>query len=210
MPLSLNKQKEKEWDSFLKQEAKNFGWKFKGWFAYKVINDFFYKVSFYTSANDNSISGSLQFKPLIIDDTFWQIVHLLENKKMPVSFRGNGAFVVHSKEVFDFKLRVVHDDLQSDIKDLLTKINSHVAELQSSITNLDSFITYVERHPSKRSEWFDSDLLIVTSIVQKKYDKALALLDYAKKNSGMCSWSFGDKDFYDLAIEYCQDRLAYK
>jgi hypothetical protein len=49
--------------------------------------------------------------------------------------------------------------------------------------------------------------LIVTSIVQKNYEKALSLLDYAKRTRGMCSWGFGDKDFYDLAIEYC---LRYK
>jgi hypothetical protein len=79
-----------------------------------------------------------------------------------------------------------------------------VDELSSIITNLDNFVQYVEEHPSKRSEWFDSDLLIVSSLVQKNYDKALVLLNYAKKTRRMCGWSFSDKDFYDLAFEYCQ------
>jgi hypothetical protein len=123
---------------------------------------------------------------------------------MPLSFRGNAAFVVSSKDVFDFKIKVVPDNLRDDIKNLFDKINFKVDELQITTNNLDDFVTYVEQHPSKRSEWFDSNLLIMTFIVQKKYDNALSLLDYAKKNRGMCSWRFGDKDFYDLATEYCQ------
>jgi hypothetical protein len=204
MALSLNKQKEKEWDNIIKQEAKANGWKFKSWFAYKAVKDFFYEATFYTSALDNSIYGSLEFKPLIIDDTFWEIVDLNDNKKMPLSFRGTGAFVVSSKDLYDYKLKVDPETLKADIKKLLDTINIKVDEFSSSITNLDNFVQYVEERPSKRSEWFDSDLLIVSSIVQKNYAKALSLLKYAKKTRGMCSWGFGDKDFYDLAIEYCQ------
>ena len=204
MALSLKKQKEKEWDNVIKQIVKAKGWKFKGWFAYKTLNNFFYKATFYTSGFDNSVSGSLEFKPLIIDDTFWEIVDLDENKKMPLSFRGNGAFVVSSKDVYDYKLKIVPETLKTDISNLMDTINSRLVDLSSAVNNIDTFVQFVERNPSKRSEWFDSDLLIVSSIVQKNYDKALSLLDYAKKTRGMCGWGSGDKDFYDLAIEYCQ------
>ncbi len=79
MALSLNMQKEKEWDNVIKQKAKTKGWTFKGWFAYKAVKDFFYEATFYISAFDNSVYGSLEFKPLIIDDTFWEIVDLKDN-----------------------------------------------------------------------------------------------------------------------------------
>jgi len=204
MVLSLNKQKEKDWTNLIKQEAKSFGWKFKSFFTYKSAKDFFYDVTFYTSGNANLISGSLSFKPLIVDEIFWDIIGLSDNRKMPLSLRGNGAFVVSSKDVFDFKLKVDPYNLKSDIDSLFDRINIKVGDLQSTITNLDSFVSFIEQHPSKRSEWFDVDMLIVAFIVQNKYDKALSLLDYAKKNRGMCNWSFGDKDFYDLAIEYCE------
>ncbi|GEM_PF-2355527 len=204
MALSLNKQKEKEWNNLIKQESKAKGWNFKGWFAYKKIKEFFYEVTFYTSAFDNSIYSSLEFKPLIIDDIFWEIVDLNDNKKKPLSFRENGAFVISSKVFYDYKLKVFPDTLKADISNLLDTINSKVDDLSSGVNNIDNFIKFVEHNPSQRSEWFDSDLLIVSSIVQKNYNKALSLLDYAKKTRGMCSWGFGDKDFYDLAIEYCQ------
>jgi hypothetical protein len=46
MAPSLNKQKENEWNRIIKQEAKANGWKFKAWFAYKELRDFFYEVTF--------------------------------------------------------------------------------------------------------------------------------------------------------------------
>jgi len=203
MKLSLNKQKEKDWDSLIKEIAKTNGWKFNGWFAYKAVKDFFYEANFFTSGIDNSISGSLNFKPLIIDEVFWEIVDLEDNKKKPLSFRGNGAFVISSKNVFDFNQNVITDNLNNDINNLFDKINIEVDKIQSTITDLDKFEKYIEQYPSKRSEWVDCDLLIMTSIVQKNYDKAILLLEYAKKERGMCSWGFGEKDFYDLAREYC-------
>ena len=206
MALSINKQKEKDWDNLIKQVAKTNGWKFKSRFAYKTINDFFYEANFYTSGIDNSLRGSLQFKPLIIDEVFWEIVGLQDNKKMPLSFRGNGAFTIGAINIFLFEFKVISDNLKTEIRSLFEKINHKVDELQSTIVNLDAFVSFIEQHPNDNGgEWFYNDMLIVTYIVQKKYDKALLLLDYAKKKRGMCSWEFGDKNFYfyDLAIEYC-------
>ena len=122
MALSINKQKEKAWDDLIKQRSKAFGWKFKSFFTYKIVDDFFYDASFFTYGGGNSISVSLSFKPLIIDEVFWEICDLPENKKMPVSFRGNGAFVVNSKEIFGFYLKVIEDRLTEDIDNLFEEI----------------------------------------------------------------------------------------
>jgi hypothetical protein len=206
MALSKNKQKEKDWDNVIKQIAKTNGWKFKSWFAYKAINNFFYEVNFYTSGIDNSVIGSLQFKPLIIDEVFWEIVGLADNKNMPLSFRGNGAFVIRSKNVFSFNLKVIPENLYKDITNTFENINSQVDKLQSIVTDLDGFVKYVEQNPDG-DEWFDSNLIIMASIIQKKYDKVLSLLDYAKKEGKNSGFGFGGKDFYDLVREFCQRQL---
>jgi hypothetical protein len=83
-------------------------------------------------------------------------------------------------------------------------MNVKIDEVSSTITSIDDFVQQVENHPSKRNEWFDSDLLIVSSIAQKQYAKALTLIDHVNKTGGMCSWGFWEKDFYDLTIDYCQ------
>ena len=74
-----------------------------------------------------------------------------------------------------------------------------------AVSDLDSFVKYLEQNPDGDDDWFDSNLIIMASIIQKKYDKVLSLLDYAKKeekNSG-----FGGKDFYELAKEFCHRQL---
>ena len=206
MALSLNKQKEKDWNDLIKQQSKAFGWKFKSFFTHKTANNFFYYASFFLYGGGNSISVSLSFKPLIIDEVFWEICDLPENKKLPISFRGNGAFVVDKKEIFGFYLKVIPDRLKEDIGNLFGEINHKVDELQSTITDLDTFVSFVEQHPEKEGEWSDVDILIVVAIAQKEYHKALTLLYYAQKNRGRkCRWGFGDKNFYDLAIIYCQN-----
>jgi hypothetical protein len=74
-------------------------------------------------------------------------------------------------------------------------MNVKIDEVSSTIPSIDDFVQQVENHPSKRSEWFDSDLLIVSSIAQKHYAKALTLIDHVNKTGGMCSWGFGEKRF---------------
>ena len=207
MALSKNKQIEKNWDNLIKQIAKTNGWKFTGWFAYKALNNFFYEANFYTSGIDTSLRGSLQFKPLIIDEVFWEIVGLKDNNKMPLSFRGNGAFVIRSKNVFDYNLKVIPENLNNDINIIFDNINSQVDKLQTTISDIDSFVKYLEQNPDGDDEWFDSDLIIMASIIQKKYDRVFSLLDYAKKEDKNCCFGFDDKDFYDLAREFCQRHL---
>ena len=207
MALSTNKQKEKDWDNLIKQIAKTNGWKFKGWFAYKEINNFFYEANFYTSGANNSLMGSLQFKPLIIDEVFWEIVGLEDNKKMPLSFRGNGAFVIRSKNIFDFNQKIISETLSADINIIFTNIHNQIDILQSTVTDIDNFVNYLEQNPDKENGWFDSDLIIVSAIIQKKYDKVLSLLDYAKRENKVCGFGFGDKNFYDLAREFCQKQI---
>lgn len=204
MALSVNKQKEKGWDGLIKQIAKANDWKFNGWFAYKEMNDFFYQANFYTSGIDNSLIGSLQFKPLIIDEVFWEIVGLEDNKKMPLSFRGNGSFVIRSKSIFNFSQKVISESLSTDINKLFNRINNQIETLQCTVTDLESFVKYLEQNQDSEDGWLDSDLIIMASIIQKKYDKALSLMDYAKKEGRICGFGFENKDFYDLAREFCQ------
>jgi hypothetical protein len=126
---------------------------------------------------------------------------------MPLSFRGNGAFVISSKGVFDFSQQVIPENLSTDIQKIFSNINNQVDKLQSTISDLDSFVKYVEQNPTGEDQWFDSNLIIMASIIQKEYDKTLSLLDYAKKENKISGFGFGGKSFYDLAREYCQSHL---
>lgn len=52
---------------------------------------------------------------------------------MPLSFRGNGAFIVNSKNIYDYKLEVNSETLKTDMSNLLETINEKVTWLSSTL-----------------------------------------------------------------------------
>lgn len=99
------KEKEKLWLSKIK-ENKSKDWKFKGWFIFKNLNQYFFSASFYVSLKEDKISGYLGYKPMNIDDVFWDIIDEQPNKKMPLSFRGNVAFCVRKINFYKFNIEI--------------------------------------------------------------------------------------------------------
>ncbi len=206
---------EKEITKLFKQEAKKYGYKFKEYFAFKEIDDFFYVI--YTFVGRDTPKGNLrievlvEFKPMIIDEIFWDITDLKENLKMPLSFRGNGAFTFPPKDIVRMKIYYSDDATE---KELIEPIQKNIEKIEKiiqslKISSLDDFLNYIENHKDKTYEWSDIDLCIGTNIALKKYDTALELCHYAKNNkkSGS-SWVFDDKDFYDLAIKYIEKKYG--
>ena len=58
------------------------------------------------SRNENSISGWLGYKPVSIDNVFWDIINEQPNKKMPLSFRAEAAFCVREVNCFDYEFNI--------------------------------------------------------------------------------------------------------
>lgn len=206
MTVSLNKQKEKEWLDLVKEISKKSGWKFNSFLIYKLTNTFLFEASIFVSGKEDLISVWLSFKPYDIDSLFWDIVDLKENKKKPLSFRARGAFTLRATKIINFKKNITLHKPQEDIEDILKVVNDTVNQTQQRVTNIDTFISYIVDKPDRKDNWLDTDLLIVIYISQNNFEEALRLLLDAKERRGMCSYGFGDKDFYDLAIEYCQKR----
>ncbi len=72
------KEKEKLWLKSIKELCKTDGWKFKGYFIYKAVNDLFFSAYFYVSMKENAISGWIGYKSLNIDNIFWDIIDELK------------------------------------------------------------------------------------------------------------------------------------
>lgn len=81
-----NKEKEKLIFKNIKLLSKKQLWKFKSYFIFKVVNDFFYESNFYINSKENKISIWLAFKPFSIDNVFWDITDLNNNKKKAIKF----------------------------------------------------------------------------------------------------------------------------
>lgn len=99
-----NKEKEKIFFKAIKEVFKKKEWKFNSYFAFKSINDFLFNCDFFINPTENKIWVNLGFKPMILDDIFWEITEMSENKKMPLSFRSNAAFDISSFQILKFDL----------------------------------------------------------------------------------------------------------
>ncbi|HLK30501.1 MAG TPA: hypothetical protein VKT28_18110 [Puia sp.] len=202
MSKSPSKLKDEEIDKKIKALFKESKWKFKSFFAYKEINGFFFDVIVTTWSKTSSISATLFFKPLSVDDTFWEIVGLTENKKMPLSFRGEGAFTLPGIKISEYKLAIVEEKLLEDIKSLITVINNTLNDIVNKVKTLGDFIKYIEDKPDREHNLLYRDLLIVAYITNNDIKMAMRLVEKEIQNKSISRFQFGDKDFFDLAIDY--------
>lgn len=194
------KEKEKLWLSKIK-ENKSKDWKFKGWFIFKNLNEFFFSSSFYVSLKENKISGYLGYKPMNIDNIFWDIIDEQPNKKMPLSFRGEAAFCVREINFYKFNIEI-KDELkpEKEIIDLLVNIDKEVSDKINSIKKPTDFrIELLEDEES-------NSVGIITSLIEEhKFTEALEKIKLYKENDYNSGFGFGDDDFYDLAEKYIKN-----
>jgi hypothetical protein len=202
MAKSLSKLKDEEIDKKIKALFKESNSKFKSFFAYKQINGFFFNVIVTAWSKTSSISATLYFKPLSVDNTFWEIVGLLENKRMPLSFRGDGAFKLPAIKISEYKLPIIEKTIIEDIKSLITVINDSLNETANKVKTLEDFIKYVEDKPDREHNLLYRDLLIVAYITNNDIKMAMRLVEKEVKNKSISRFQFGDKDFFDLALDY--------
>lgn len=198
------KEKEKLWLTSIKELSKTDGWKFKGHFIFKVIGDLYFSSNFHVSMKENAISGWLGYKTMNIDNIFWDIIEEQPNKKMPLSFRGEAAFCVRSINYFQYKIDIKDEsNPKSEIHNLLKSIDEKIIQKANNIKTLADF-----RAEMLENEKSNSVGIITSFIEQEQFDNALSKIKEYKNQDFSSGFRFGDKDFYDLAKEYCKKTTA--
>ena len=200
-----NKEKEKFWLKSVKEVSKNYGWSFKGNFIFKTIDEFFFASHFYANGKTNEVFGWSDYKPLNIDNVFWDIINEQANKKMPLSFRGEAVFCVRRIQYFDFRVNI-NDPLnpETEITQLLKTINDNVLIKHSIIKTLDDF-----RTDMLKKEDYNTVGIITSFIEERQFEKALSKIAEYRANKFRCGFGFEGRDFYDLAEEYIKKNCGF-
>ena len=194
------KEKEKLWLTNIKELSKKDGWKFKSHFTFKVIGDLYLSSNFYVSMKENAISGWLGYKTMNIDNVFWDIIDEQPNKKMPLSFRGEAAFCVRDINYFQYKIDVGNElNPNTEISNLLKSIDEQVLEKVNVIKTSEDF-----RIELLENEKTNSVGIVTSFIEQGQFENALSKIREYKNQDFSSGFGFGEKDFYDLAKEYCE------
>lgn len=193
-----NKEKEKLFFKTIKEVFKTGEWKFNSYFVFKSLDDFFFDCTFSFNPKENKIWLNLGFKPMILDDVFWDITELSENKKMPLSFRSNAAFKIHSLQILDYNLVLEEvENPSKEIFQILQTIDDKVNDTISTVRNTADYLNCI-----LKDEYPKYNSIITTHIHHKEYEMAKQQIAFCREKKINCGYVFGKYDFYDMAEKY--------
>lgn len=191
----------KELEGVIKTNSKAYGYKTISGLVYKIVEDFVYMAIIIVPPIDKgtSISVQLSFKPLILDELFWDIFEITEGKKMPKSFHVNGAFTAQFVSLESWKENIQSiEDIGEVYPEILEKMDRIIAKYSSMVYDLSTFKPYVQEKEIYKLDY------ILTEIQQQRYMEAIEIIDSELSNNktGIFIDSNG-KSFYQYAKEYC-------
>ena len=193
-----NKEKEKLLFKTIKEVFKSKDWKFNSYFCFKSVNDFFFDCIFSFNPKENKIWVDLSYKPMILDDIFWDITEMAENKKMPLSFRSNAAFKISLFEILKFDLTLKNtDNPLEEISAILQTIENKVIDTIKNVKNIDEYLVCISN-----VERPDYNSIITIHIHDNQYEIAKQKIAFCRQEKISSQYGFGKYDFYDMAEKY--------
>ena len=124
-----------------KQVAKSFGWKQCDYLNWKIESGYYFSLCHLVLEQ-----VELSVKPYFIDDLWWDIFEMPENKKAPKSLRGNGTYAVSGIDIKEYvvfdkdKIPVyTEDDVIARWEDTFNTIEADIAQFLSENPNPDVF-----------------------------------------------------------------------
>ena len=137
------------------------------------------------------------------DTLVWTILDMIDNEKMPDSFRCWGAFKAHPIE-FSSQIYLINDS--TNFEELIVKMAEQLDAWLKEILEIECFNDYVFNEA--RHACWDITLPKVLSLLDdNKYEKAkeYSLEEMKKGESGPYIWR--EKSFLELVVEYCDRHL---
>ncbi len=194
----LIKERNHAFKAALKLQAKGSGWRHADGSIFKQEGEWFLSVL----PTMSFLSGATvrwQCKPMAIDPLFWEIFHLEDNKKLPLSFRDRGAWTV--RPLWPCRYIATDETERNRIaKAVLEWSNERRNELSEfSIEKMLDLLGPLDQLKTRKTE------AICLLILLDRLDDAEKLCrDSNPKDTGgfTASRTDGGDRFYDYALEW--------
>ncbi len=195
---------EKTEKAYRKHISKKYGWKQSDYINWKIISEYYFCL-YHLSLED----AYLEVKPLFVDDLWWDIFEMSENKQAPKSLRGLGAFAVSGVKLKDycvFDSKRISDYSEDEIEriwdDLFREIEQNVADFLKENPDPESFSPSDEQKYGRLNPIYT----LMMDIYSGNADKALERIN-SYKSCGKGSGYSGPKgDAFDYIAEWCKKR----
>jgi|GEM_PF-4103455 len=209
-PKKTWREREKTIETELKKLCKSNSYKFSKQIVYKLIDDIVYGFTFYTSRIDYSVSGVLEFKPIGLDEFFYDITNFTHDKGKKGAIWFNGSNV-EAEIIYRYKIELNDPNFPGkELEHLLEIMDKRI--VANKVTDLNNYIDFQE----ERFSTFDNSLndmkqvnfigLICALIKKGKLDRAYEINSYCIQNKVKSLFRFGrNEDFFQLTKKYFDD-----
>lgn len=203
------KELDKHINAFIKDMAKEYGYKMRGGVLYKKSGEYFVSILIVaTGVNNNLINAIGRVKPYFIDDTFWEVFQMPENIKAPVGLRANGAFTVQGLHVYN-QYREIEDyaDVKGNVEELLRLCDSKVEEIINEEGN--DFRKFIHYSRSVKNPGLYKPALaeMLFDIKEKNYQNAKKLAMCEMDNQRYGNLQNQGKDIYEHVLDFCEHQV---
>jgi hypothetical protein len=188
----------------IKNSSKLYGYKTVSGFVYKIINDFVFIISIGVNYKNRNITASIQCKPVILDQMFWEIFNMADDtKNKPLSFHVNGVFAAKTIEINNFELNYnSKEEAGIRFEEIINHSNSIIEQYKQQVNNVDDFY---ESIINEEQQYLN---IILIDIMKNNYEKALDKINYCIRNDK--DGDFMDENYKSIIIcakEYCEKRI---
>ena len=181
-----------------KSLAKEYKLKKKDFMIWKAKGELFFDMYSSVLEQDGICKCRVKakVKPLWVDELFWDIIDMSENKNEPLSLRSNGAFTVSGVTVFELECELPNWEID-ELKACLQKSYDAFVDYMETV-NLDYY-----NNNLNSDRYHDEIRSLLMLIHTGQYEKAV---QYASnmKNEYFCN---GELSFPMGAIKYCENKM---
>lgn len=127
---------------------KEYGFNSKSGILFKMVEQYFLSINISVSGFDTpKISVKAYIKPSIIDDLFWDVFNMEDNKSQPPSLKAVGAFKFDPLRFYDSSIYIEEGDqvlpyIDSEIKIIIDIAN----DIASKCKTLEEFILILKMY----------------------------------------------------------------
>lgn len=183
-------------------------------FRKKEANIFLRKADFFlsificeTGINNNIVMAASSFKPMFMDELFWDIMGMNSNSKSPLSLRATGAFTITGLTIFERRVEITDISEVSGVVDEMVDKSylEFITVLESLSYECDNFIKLAE---SQNDVHYDMELgKILFSIKNNDYKGAYNIAQKAIILGRKGHFANEGKYIYERVVEYCMKKM---
>lgn len=189
--------------------AKTLGWKQRDFFNWRVEQGYFF--CFF-----DLFPPRLEVKPLYVDELWWDIFEIPENKSAPMSLRGNGAFSLDGAKLNAYDDCDINADdstpelLESFWIDTLDRATRDMEQFLAEHPDAGAYIPEIEVDETR--DCTRAMVRLMALIHNGREDEAVEFIKRVKKKGGGCMYRSGmfvDRDGFDYILDWCKKKKTH-